>query len=161
VFETFYHPYARTFLRELEIGGVPQLMARTLQVNPQAVRGWTPSFDFNALYNPQPPVVKPYPGAAGASDPGETGLDFAPGSAGAYSLNNWEVFYQVPMFMASLLLQNKQFQDALTWLEYIFNPSDNSGGPSPQRFWQMAPFNAMNSAVWLSQQIENLLSTLA
>ena len=55
-FETFYHPYARTMLRELEIGGVDQLMARNLQVNPQAVRGWTPPFNFSALYSPKPPV---------------------------------------------------------------------------------------------------------
>ncbi|PTB18124.1 hypothetical protein C9I57_25210 [Trinickia symbiotica] len=161
VFETFYHPYARTFLRELEIGGISQLMSRNLQLNPQAVRGWAPSFDFNALYKPQPPVAAPYPGTSGAPDPGETSLDFAPGSSGAYSLYNWEVFYHIPMFMASLLLRNRQFKDALTWLEYIFNPTDNSGGPSPQRFWQMAPFNAMNSADWISQQIQTLLSKLA
>ena len=52
------------------------------------------------------------------------------------------------MFVASLLVQNKQFQDALTWYEYIFNPIDSSGGPSPQRYWQMAPLNAMNASDW-------------
>lgn len=161
VFETFYHPYARTFLRELEIGGVPQLMARNLQVNPQAVRSWTPNFDFKALYNPQRPVATPYPGTLDAPDPGETALDFAAGSSGAYSLYNWEVFYHVPMFMASLLMQNQKYQDAMTWLQYIFNPSDPSGGPSPQRFWQMAPLNAMNASDWITQEIQNLLTTLA
>ena len=60
-FETFYHPYARTFLRELEIGGVSNLMRRNLQVNPEAVRGWTPIFNFGAVYQPQPPVIQPYP----------------------------------------------------------------------------------------------------
>jgi Tc toxin complex TcA C-terminal TcB-binding domain/Neuraminidase-like domain/Putative peptidoglycan binding domain/Salmonella virulence plasmid 28.1kDa A protein len=159
VFETFYHPYARTLLRELEIGGVPQLMARNLQVNPQTVRGWTPNFDFKALYDPQPPVVTPYPGAAGAPDVGESALDFAAGSSGAYSLYNWELFYHVPMFVASLLLQNQQFQDALTWLEYIFNPTDSSGGPAPQRFWQMAPLNALNKSDWWNQEIQKLLTT--
>lgn len=161
VFESFYHPYARTFLRELEIGGVPQLMSRQLQLNPQSVRGWTPTFDFNSIYGPQPPVAKPYPGTVGAPDPGESALDFAVGDAGAYSLYNWEVFYHVPMFIASLLLQNQQFSDALTWLEYIFNPTDSSGGPAPQRYWEMAPFNAMNTADWVSQQIQNLLTVLA
>ena len=52
----------------------------------------------------------------------------------------------MPMFIAAQLLQNQQFQDALTWLEYIFNPTDSSGGAAPQRFWEMAPFNAMNAA---------------
>lgn len=160
-FETFYHPYARTFLRELEIGGVSTLMSRNLQVNPEAVRGWTPIFNFSAVYQPQPPVIQPYPGPTNPSDPGESGLDFSAGSAGAYSLYNWELFYHVPMFIASLLVQNKQFQDALSWYEYIFNPTDNSGGPSPQRYWQMAPLNAMNASNWISQQIQNILTTLA
>jgi hypothetical protein len=160
-FESFYHPYARTFLRELEIGGVSQLMTRNLQVNVQAVRGLTPTFDFKSIYNPTLLVQTPYPGATGASDPGETNLDFTIGSAGAYSLYNWEVFYHVPMFIASLLMQNQQFQDAMTWLEYIFNPADSSADDSPQRFWQTAPLNAMSAADWTSQQIQNILTTLA
>ena len=55
-------------------------------------------------------------------DPGETRARLRRRRSGAYSLYNWEIFYHVPMFIASLLLQNQQFQDALTWLEYIFNP---------------------------------------
>ena len=162
-FETFYHPYARTLLRELEIGGVAQLMSRDLQTNPQKVRA-APTFDFNG-YQPQAWVVRPFPGEASptlnpAADPGESFLDFAPGSSGAYSLYNWEVFYHAPMFVAALLMQNNKFQDAMTWLEYIFNPADRSTGPSPQRYWQMAPLNAMQAADWANQQITALLTTL-
>jgi len=160
-FQTFYHPYARTFLRQLETGGVDSLMSRTLQVTPEAVRGWSPTFDFNAVYEPQPPVLTPYPGPTNPNDPGESALDFTAGSAGAYSLYNWELFYHVPMFVASLLTQNQQFSDALTWYEYIFNPTDSSGGPSPQRYWQMAPLNALSADTWLAQQIQNILTTLA
>jgi len=160
-FETFYHPYARTFLRELEIGGVSQLMTRNLQLNAQAVRGLTPNFDFKSIYNPTSLVETPYPGTTGAADPGETNLDFSIGSAGAYSLYNWEVFYHIPMFMASLLMQNQQFQDAMTWLEYIFNPTDSGTEAAPQRFWQTAPLNAMNAADWANQQIQNILDVLA
>jgi hypothetical protein len=159
-FETFYHPYARTFLRELEIGGIPQLMSRNLQVNPQSVRGWPTVFNFQSLYGPQPPVARPYPGTANASDPGETALDFDPGSSGAYSLYNWEVFYHGPMFVAAQLMQNQQYQDTMAWLKYIFDPTDRSGGSPPQRFWQMAPFNAMNAQDWADQQVQNLLTTL-
>jgi hypothetical protein len=161
VFKTCYHPYARTFLRVLETGGIPQLMSRNLQLNVQALSG-RPVFDFNSYYGPNAQYVPlPYPGTAGGPDTGEAALDFAPGSSGAYSLYNWELFYHAPMFIASLLMQNQQYQDAMTWLEYIFNPTDMSGGPSPQRFWQLAPFNAMQSADWLNQQIQTLLDTLA
>ena len=65
------------------------------------------------------------------------------------------------MFMASLLMQNQQFQDAMTWLEYIFNPADSSTEPAPQRFWQTPPLNAMNAADWNNQQIQNILDLLA
>jgi hypothetical protein len=161
VFQTFYHPYARTFLRELEIGGIRQLMSRNLQLNPQTVRGWSSTFDFVALYNPQQSVAQPYPGAPGAPDPGETALDFDPACGAAYSLYNWETFYHLPMFVASLLMQNQKYQDSMTWLAYIFNPTDSSGGTAPQKFWQMAPFYQMNSIAWISQEIQNLLTTLA
>ena len=62
-FETFYHPYARTFLRELEIGGIPQLMSRNLQLNPQTVRGW-PTTSTSRRSTAPAAVATPYPGAA-------------------------------------------------------------------------------------------------
>ncbi len=163
-FQTFYHPFARTMLRELEIGGVPQLMARTLQTNPQSVRGWTTLFDFSSIFKPQPPVATPYPGQPNALDVGESALDFSAGCTGAYSLYNWEIFYHAPMFVASLLAQNQQYQDAMNWYEYIFNPSDSSGGATPQRFWEMAPFYQLNASGpngWIAQQIQNILQNLA
>jgi hypothetical protein len=163
-FQTFYHPFARTMLRELEIGGMPRLMSRTLQTKPETVRGWSTAFDFASIFKPQPPVATPYPGQANSPDVGETALDFSAGGTGAYSLYNWEVFYHGPMFVASLLAQNQQYKEAMTWLEYVFNPTDSSGGPTPQRFWEMAPFHAMNATGangWVSQQIQNILSNLA
>lgn len=159
-FLTFYHPYARTMLRELEIGGIPRLMSRSLQTNPQNVRGWSPTFDFASLFQPQPPVATPYPGQPGAIDVGESALDFSAGSSGAYSLYNWEVFYHAPMFVAALLSQNQQYQDATTWYEYIFNPTDSSGGPAPQRFWEMAPFYQMNANDWMTQQIATIMKNI-
>ena len=47
------------------------------------------------------------PSAPNAPDPGETALDFTGSSSGAYSLYNWEIFYHAPMFIASLLMQNR------------------------------------------------------
>ena len=99
----------------------------------------------------------PYPGAPArpipARDPAR--LDFDPGCSGAYSLYNWEIFYHAPMFVGVAADAEQPVPDAMTWLEYIFNPTDNSGGPVPQRFWEMAPFNAMNAADWANQQIQN------
>jgi hypothetical protein len=162
-FYTFYHPFARTMLREFELGGVPQLMSRNLQTKPYDVRGWT--FDFITTFQPQPPVAMPYPGqpdAAGIfADIGESGLDFSAGCTGAYSLYNWEAFYFCPMYIASLLAQNLQWQDAMNWCKYIVNFTDSSTWPAPQRYWQMAPFFQMNANTWLAQQIQNILENIA
>ena len=160
-FQTFYHPYARTMLRELELGGIDRMMSRTLQTNPQTVRAWPGVFDFKSIFDPKPAVATPYPGQPSASDVGETALDFSPGSTGAYSLYNWEAYYHGPMFVASLLMQNHQYIDALKWLEYVFDPTDSSGGPAPQRFWQTAPFFALNAAGWANQQVQNILGALS
>ena len=159
-FATFYHPDARTFLRELEIGGIAQLMLRNLQLNPQTVQGWPVTFNFQTLYNPQSLVATPYPGTHGAPDPGESALISTRPAAALFACN-WELFYHAPMFVASLLAQNQQFADTMTWLEYIFNPTDNSNDQVPQRDWEFAPFFAMNAADWASQQIQSLLTTLA
>jgi peptidoglycan hydrolase-like protein with peptidoglycan-binding domain len=148
-FEPFYHPFARTFLRELEIGGIDRLMRRNLQIDPQVVRAQG-SYDFAALYQPQQAVMQPYPFEE---------VDFSVG--GAYALYNWEAFYHAPMFIASQLMRNQQYPDAMQWLQYIFDPTDASLSPVPGHFWQTRPFYEMNASVWLAQQIQTLLSTLA
>ena len=38
------------------------------------------------------------------------------------------------------LSQNQQFEDAQRWFHYIFDPTDDSDGPTPERFWKVAPF---------------------
>ena len=54
-------------------------------------------------------------------------IDFARDAA--YSVYNWELFYHVPLFIAERLSQNQQFEDAVTWFQYIFNPT----GRAPSR----------------------------
>ena len=160
-FSPFYHPFARTFLRELELGGIGQLMQRNLQLYPQYV-SLQAVFAFST-YAPTSSVNTPYP----VED-----VDFTPG--GAYSLYNWELFYHAPMFVAGLLSQNQQFQDAMTWYEYILNPTDPnapapagapapppSSPPSPAHFWNFAPLNQMTLTDWSNQDIDNLLTSLA
>jgi hypothetical protein len=124
-------------------------MQRDLQLTPETVRGGT-AFDFNALYAPQKPVQMPYP----VED-----VNFELDDPN--SLYNWELFYHAPMYVAALLMQNQQYQDAMTWLEYIFNPTDPQTAPVPGHFWQTKPFYQMNAVDWLNQQIQNILGTLA
>ena len=124
------------------------MMQRNLQLYPQYV-SLQAIFCF---FDVRPHVIREHP------IPGR-GRDFTPG--GAYSLYNWELFYHAPMFVAGLLSQNQQFQDAMTWYEYILNPTDPnapapagapapppSSPPSPAHFWNFAPLNQMTSTDW-------------
>lgn len=102
--------------------------------------------DFQAQYSPdQNNVQQPYP---------VKNIDFTAG--GAYSIYNWEVFFHAPLEIAIHLSQNQKFQDAQNWFHYIFNPSDNSPGPTPQRFWKVAPFQYNDVEL-----IQSILTNLA
>ena len=80
-------------------------------------------------YNPSAWVQQPYP---------VKNLDFT--SDGAYSIYNWELFFHFPLLVAIHLSQNQKFKDAQQWFHYIFDPTDNSAGPTPERFWKVQPF---------------------
>lgn len=103
--------------------------------------------DFFSRYSPDPAWVQhPYP----VKD-----LDF--NFDGAYSIYNWELFFHAPLLIAIHLSQNQKFQDAQNWFHYIFNPMDNSPGPTPERFWKVKPFQYTD--VRMIEQILINLST--
>ena len=92
----------------------------------------TGSSVFESTYVPNTQTVgQPYP---------LENVDFD--SSGAYSSYNWELFFHIPLLVATQLSTNQQFDDAMTWLEYIFNPTSNSTAPIPQRYWNVLPFAA-------------------
>ncbi len=80
-------------------------------------------------------------------------LDFTLG--GAYSIYNWELFFHAPLLIAVHLSQNQKYKDAQKWFHYIFNPTDNSPGPTPQRFWKVQPFQS-NDVQMIEQVLVNL-----
>ena len=85
---------------------------------------------FVATYNPDQKLVKtPFP----VKD-----LDFT--SSGAYSVYNWELFFHVPLTIAINLSKNQRFAEAQRWFHYLFDPTDDSEGPTPERFWKVRPF---------------------
>jgi Tc toxin complex TcA C-terminal TcB-binding domain/Concanavalin A-like lectin/glucanases superfamily len=80
-------------------------------------------------YTPYNLVERPYP----VKD-----LDFS--SRGAYSVYNWELFYHIPITLGIHLSKNQRFEEAQKWFHYIFDPTDDSDGPTPERFWKVKPF---------------------
>mgnify|MGYP001793133692 CR=1 FL=1 len=65
-------------------------------------------------------------------------LDFS--VSGAYSAYNWELFFHIPITVAIHLSKNQRFEEAQQWFHYIFDPTDDSDGPTPERFWKVKPF---------------------
>ena len=84
---------------------------------------------FEETYAPTGLVATPYPLKE---------IDFA--SDGAYAVYNWELFYHAPLTIAIHLSRNQRFEDAQRWFHYIFDPTDDSDGPTPERFWKVKPF---------------------
>ena len=102
--------------------------------------------DFQQRYNPNIAAVQtPMP---------VNELDFSLG--GAYSIYNWELFFHAPLLIAVHLSQNQKFQEAQDWFHYIFDPTDDSADPSPQRFWKIPLFRFSDA-----ESIEQILINLA
>jgi hypothetical protein len=108
-----------------------------------------PSTIFDETYQPTDIVLQPFP---------LENVDFS--FDGAYSIYNWEVFFHIPLLIATQLSQNQQFEDARKWFHYIFNPTTNSTDPVPQRYWNFLPFHLCSATDEIASGIESLLLQL-
>ncbi|MFT5171717.1 MAG: hypothetical protein ACI9BD_001495, partial [Candidatus Marinamargulisbacteria bacterium] len=125
LFEKFYHPYAGDFIKIIQKDGIEGFLSRDIQM-----REDPDAFESRYLEDGEPNAVKtPYP---------KKDIDFS--YEGSYSLYNWELFFHIPMLMATRLTQNQKFEAAQKWFHYIFDPTDRSNYGDPQRFWQMKRF---------------------
>lgn len=84
-----------------------------------------------SAYTPTALVQRPYP---------VRDLDFT--SSGAYAVYNWELFFHVPITVGIHLSKNNRFAEAQRWFHFLFDPTDDSDGPTPERFWKVRPFQS-------------------
>ena len=81
--------------------------------------------------------------------------------AGSYSQYNWELFFHTPFIIADRLRQNQKYEQALTWLNFIFNPtsvnSDTSGPTGTSKYWITKPFFETTSEAYQQASIRNIL----
>jgi peptidoglycan hydrolase-like protein with peptidoglycan-binding domain len=149
-FFPFYHPYTELFVRELDRSGVTGVLNRRIQRFPG---GYFPgnAFDFSSSYAPVAP------NAADATAEHDV-VDFA--LSGAYATYNWEIFFHIPLLIATRLGQNQRFEEAMSWFHTIFDPTNVDELSSPQRYWVTRPFFEMSSDEYRKERIENLLADL-
>jgi hypothetical protein len=155
-FHVFYHPFTRLFWNQLAGGGFDLLYDPNLQQNPdQTDPNGADVFSFGSNYQPTRRVWWDHDDITGAD---RQFLDFGRGAG--FSVYNWELFYHIPVYIAQLLSQNQQFEDARTWFHYVFNPTRQSSDPVPQRFWIPKPLHNLTGAQILGQQINLLLEAV-
>lgn len=145
-FNTHYHPYVSELVRKLLRGSVRGLLDADTEYGTDALRGpdgtvklWRDGTEkkrdklyrapFEAQYGPTERVSEPRP----VED-----LDF--NTDGAYAVYNWELFFHVPFTIAVHLSRNQRYAEAQRWFHFIFDPTDDSDGPTPERFWKVKPF---------------------
>ena len=66
------------------------------------------------------------------TEPTNSHLDFN----SANGLYYWEVYFHTPFLIAQALNADQKFEDAKTWLEYIYDPTE------PSDYWKFLPFLA-------------------
>jgi hypothetical protein len=154
-FYTHSHPY------------VGDLVQRLLEGSVKALQGADTEYDSSktlASGEPRPVLYdeifsatsyQPNSGATGVvkREPVQE-LDFDPN--GPYAVYNWELFFHVPLTIAIHLSKNQRFEEAMRWFHYVFDPTDNTSGPTPERYWKVRPFRTTPV-----QMIEEILVNLA
>jgi hypothetical protein len=136
-FRNFHHPYVCKLVESLEETGINALLSLDSQS-----QGDNNSFQ---VYKPTGYVKKPYP---------VDEVEFQSGDA--YELYNWELFFHIPLLIATRLSSNQCFEDAQRWFHYIFDPTGVSGNDIPGAYWRMKPFHDRSAGDYEQQSVENI-----
>jgi hypothetical protein len=150
-FESFYHPFAADYIKELNTGGVSGLMNAFAFKKFESDGG---SFFANTFLpnftatNPDSPVQGPLP---------ERQIDFDPLSA--QYLYNHELFYDIPQLISNICAKNGNHAASRQWSHYIFDPTTNErpGTEDPtKRFWKFLPFRKVDAKETMEQYFRKL-----
>jgi hypothetical protein len=122
-FETFYHPFVCEFMKSITRLGINGLLTEKNQKLVASDRDY-----FAHHYKPTNHVSHPFP------------LESVDFDSGPYAIYNQELFFHIPDLIFERLHQNRRYYDAIHWLKYIFDPTDDSPGePPPERYWKYIP----------------------
>lgn len=136
-FHTFYHPFSSRYVTNLNRDGLPGLMESDTTIRSDGgllfENYYFPNFT-NRL------VQKPTDFSSGTYY--KENVCFWP--YGANSLYNMELFFHAPLYIATRLSKNGQFEEARKWFHYIFDPTTDDmplpGETEISRYWKVLPF---------------------
>jgi hypothetical protein len=122
-FETFYHPFVCSFMKSITRLGINGLLTEANQRLAARDRDY-----FAHEYKPTDHVTHPFPAEL---------VDF---DGGPYAIYNQELFFHIPDLIHERLHQNRRYFDAIRWLKYIFDPTDDTHNElPPERYWKYVP----------------------
>ena len=83
-----------------------------------------------------------------------------------YSIYNWELFFHTPLLLADALSKSQQFEEAMKWYHFVFdplaNPEDALNKEHPEkRYWQFRPFKEVDSQSILEKIFNSLKPNVA
>jgi hypothetical protein len=175
-FENFFHPFVGELVSRLNRQSLPGMLNAewqgnlrwsSLGQNPESPprddfdASWTDSTRqdgvapkyhnyFRELYDPtedRTTQVRYFPKAIDVS------------TSGPYSNYNWELFFHIPLMVATHLSKNQRFAEAQRWFHYIFDPTSNNPSLDPsRRFWNFLAFRDPDNSMRI-EDIVRLLST--
>jgi Tc toxin complex TcA C-terminal TcB-binding domain len=145
-FYTFQHPYVCEFIEALtQSSSADHLFDLAIQSRSMDTIGIIPPNLFRVEYQPSSLIDDAYPAY---------NVDFD--NHGAYAQYNWELFFHIPLFIATRLMQDQRHEEAMQWFHYIFNPMTDDNTAVPQRYWNFKPFRDQG----VPERIQDLLWTL-
>ena len=112
-----------------------------------AAYAYQPGQSVSASYSL--PHAEPYP---------KVDVDFT--FCGAYSQYNWELFFHIPLLLATKLSENRQFEAAHAWFQTIFDPTAGAGNNLAkvrEAAWKVRPFWENSDLAGLADDIRKLL----
>ena len=77
----------------------------------------------------------------------------------AYGIYNWELFFHAPTILADRLSKTQQFEEAMQWYHYVFNPL--AQGTDASRFWRFFPFTKAHKTNFLETYFNGLKANTA
>jgi len=153
-FNNFFHPFVGEFIKRLNKGDLEGFMRSDLKIED------LPFFDTNynipdgkaeykedGTLNDADYIVKGFPKT----------IDLSPG--GAYAIYNWEIFYHVPITVATHLSKNQRYLDAQKWFHFVFNPltdeEEDENNPTA-RYWNFKYFREHTDPTLITKLMEEL-----
>jgi hypothetical protein len=134
-FHTFYHPFASQYVKRLNEGELPRLMASDTSI--ASDNGST----FESAYEPDSRFVPRKSDFATRTYYKENVCFDVYGANSSY---NWELFFHAPLYIATRLSKNGKYEEAMRWFHHIFDPTTDempaAGQSEVSRYWKVLPF---------------------